>query len=110
MLTKHSNIIHILSSQRPQSPLKQHTRSTSTNNNPAPLVTRLLQVRPEAVLLLLVILELRRLDGVLLSVPLRLILFILAVSANKPQEDVVHNRAQRGEGVEETRADKQDRE
>jgi hypothetical protein len=49
--------------------------------------------------------ELDGLERVLLFIPLRLRLLVLAVAADEAQEDVVCDWAQRGERVEEAGAD-----
>lgn len=98
----------LLTPQRePYPPLEEYATRTGRYDDPGPAVRGLLGSRPEAVLLLAVLLELAQLDRVIRRVPALLARLGLAVAAHQSQERVVGGRADQGEGVQETRAEEE---
>lgn len=85
----------------PGSPLDHNTNTTNPRKNPNPRVGNLAEFRPEAVLVFSVVLQLEVLPRVLRLVPQFLAIFILAVTADEAQEDVVCDWAGKSERVEE---------
>jgi len=79
----------------PEHGFDSHTSNTTANHSPQPRVLRLGRARPEAVLVLAVLLKLRKLDWVRSGVPALLRSLGRRSAADESKEDVV------GDGPEE---------
>lgn len=94
--------------QRPHTSLKHDTSTSRTHNNPQPQVLKLLQRRPERILLVPVLIKLRHLLWGRLAVAPCLRSFSLAIPTKVAQEDVVGDWAEEFNGREHVAAEEKD--
>lgn len=85
--------------------LEDHASNSSPNASPGPFILDLLQGRPDAVLVLLEVLDLVLISGVLVALLLR----SLGLLASKiAEEEEVHGRAEKDNRVRDARSEKEE--
>lgn len=99
----------VLQGKVPENALSDHTCSTCSKHRQGPWVRALLNIRPEAVLGLLVLGELAGL-GRVLGVFFLLVGLILSIASDISQEGIIGDGSEKGDGVELARAPKEERE
>lgn len=90
--------------------LENDTSDTNPQHSKRPAVSELLQLGPEAVLLLAILFILLRLDRIVLGVSLGLTLLILPIPADVTQEYVVGDWTKSSDGMEDAGAEEKNRE